>query len=93
VAKAIKAGTDIISGSSNPQPIIDAVNSGLLSEAEVDESVALLLTEMINLGLFEDPYVDPQNALDVVANQEAQQFADNAHLWILLRKPHMHLSG
>ncbi|MBM4761234.1 glycoside hydrolase family 3 N-terminal domain-containing protein [Bacillus sp. B15-48] len=80
VAKAINAGTDIISGSSNPQPIIDAVNSGLLSEKVVDRSVTLLLTEMMNLGLFEDPYVDPEEALEVVANQESQVLADEAHL-------------
>ena len=35
---------------------------------------------MMNLGLFEDPYVDPQHALDVVANPEAQELADEAHL-------------
>lgn len=34
---------------------------------------------MMNLGLFEDPYVDPQNALDVVDNPETQQLADEAH--------------
>jgi beta-glucosidase len=79
MAKAIIAGTDIISGSSNPQLIIDAVNSGILSEEEVNESVSLLLSEMMNLGLFEDPYVDPQNALNVVDNPEVQQLADEAH--------------
>ncbi|MFC4801952.1 glycoside hydrolase family 3 N-terminal domain-containing protein [Neobacillus sp. GCM10023253] len=80
VAKAIKAGTDIISGSSDPQLIIDAVKSGLLPESEVNESVTLLLTEMMNLGLFEDPYVNPQQALDVVADPKAQALADEAHL-------------
>ncbi|WP_052342625.1 glycoside hydrolase family 3 protein [Bacillus sp. EB01] len=80
VAKAIKAGTDIISGSSDPQLIINAANSGLLSEAEVNESVTLLLTEMMNLGLFEDPYVDPQVALKVVEDAKSQQLADEAHL-------------
>jgi beta-glucosidase len=79
VAKAINAGTDIISGSSDPTLIIKAVEQGILTEAEVNKSVRLLLTEMMNLGLFEDPYVDPQNALDVVANPEAQQLADKAH--------------
>ena len=34
---------------------------------------------MMNLGLFENPYVDPQHALDVVANPEAQKLADEAH--------------
>jgi beta-glucosidase len=79
MAKAINAGTDIISGSSDPQLIIDAVGQDILSVDEVNESVTLLLTEMMNLGLFEDPYVDPQNALDVVANPEVQQIADEAH--------------
>lgn len=35
---------------------------------------------MMNLGLFEDPYVVSQNALDVVANPEAQELAYEAHL-------------
>lgn len=79
VAKAINAGTDIISGSSDPLPIVQAVEQGLLTEEAVNESVSLLLTEMMNLGMFEDPYVDPQNALDVVANPEAQERAYEAH--------------
>lgn len=79
MAKAINAGTDIISGSSNPQLIIDAIGQGLLTEDEVNKSITLLLTEKMNLGLFEDPYVDPQNAIDVVDNAEVQQLADEAH--------------
>jgi beta-glucosidase len=80
VAKAINAGTDIISGSSDPSLIIQAVEQDLLKESVVNESVSLLLTEMMNLGLFEDPYVDPQHALDVVAIPEAQELAYEAHL-------------
>ncbi|MBZ5750686.1 glycoside hydrolase family 3 protein [Metabacillus rhizolycopersici] len=80
VAKAINAGTDIISGSSDPSLIVKAVEQGLLKESVVNESVSLLLTEMMNLGLFEDPYVDPQHALDVVANPKAQELAYEAHL-------------
>lgn len=78
-AKAIKAGTDIISGASDPAPIIEAVESGLLSEDSIDESVSLLLSEMMNLGLFEDPYVDPQHALEVVDNEEVKELAYEAH--------------
>lgn len=80
MAKAINAGTDIISGSSDPTLITKAVEQGILTEEEVNKSVTLLLTEMMNLGLFEDPYVDPQNALDVVANPEAKELAADAHL-------------
>lgn len=87
VAKAINAGTDIISGSSEPELIIGAVKKGLLSEKTVNESITLLLTEMMDLGLFEDPYVDAQHALDVVANPKAQELAYEAHLksLVLLR--------
>lgn len=86
-AKAINAGTDIISGSSEPEHIINAVDQGLLSMEAVNESVTLLLSEMMNLGLFEDPYVDAQHALDVVANPKAQELAYEAHLksLVLLR--------
>ncbi|MFC0561015.1 glycoside hydrolase family 3 protein [Halalkalibacter alkalisediminis] len=80
MAKAVNAGTDIISGSSDPTLIIDAVEQGLLTEEKVDQSVSRLLREMMQLGLFEDPYVDPQHALDVVANPEVQELADEAHL-------------
>ncbi len=80
MAKAINAGTDIISGSSDPTLITKAVEQGILTVDEINKSVSLLLTEMMNLGLFEDPYVDPQNALDVVANPEAKELAAEAHL-------------
>ena len=41
--------------------------------------MAYLLTEMMKLGLFENPYVDPKRALEVVNNPESQEKADLAH--------------
>lgn len=79
-AKAINAGTDIISGSSEPEIIVRAVEQGLLTEEAVNESVTLLLTEMMNLGLFEDPYVDAQEALNTVDNAKVDELAYEAHL-------------
>ncbi|RHW37612.1 glycoside hydrolase family 3 protein [Lysinibacillus yapensis] len=79
-AKAINAGTDIISGSSEPELIVKAVRQGLLKEEAVNESVTFLLTEMMNLGLFEDPYVDAQHALKVVDNPAVDELAYEAHL-------------
>ncbi|MCL7749720.1 glycoside hydrolase family 3 protein [Halalkalibacter alkaliphilus] len=78
-ARAINAGTDLISGNSDPQPIIDTVEQGLVEEERIDEAVSRLLTEMYKLGLFENPYVDPQNALEVVDRPESQEKADVAH--------------
>ena len=78
-AKALNAGTDIFSGVTNPAPIVNAVRQGLVSEAKVNRSVTYLLTEMMKLGLFENPYVDSKKALTVVENPVSQQRADLAH--------------
>ena len=79
VAKALEAGANIFSGQNNPQPIINAVKKGLVSEEKINRSVAYLLTEMMNLGLFENPYVDPKKALEVVNNPVSKEKADLAH--------------
>nr|WP_106780215.1 glycoside hydrolase family 3 N-terminal domain-containing protein [Lysinibacillus timonensis] len=78
-AKALNAGTNIFSGASDPSPIITAINEGLVEEAVVDRSVRYLITEMMMLGLFENPYVDPELALEIVNNPDAQELADEAH--------------
>lgn len=79
VAKAINAGTDIISGNEDPSLINQAIEEELLTEDMVDESISMLLTEMMNLGLFENPYADPQEALDVANDEEAHEKAYEAH--------------
>jgi beta-glucosidase len=79
VAKAINAGTNIISGGATPELVIEAVNSGLLKEAKVDESITYTLSEMMTLGLFEDPYVNPAEAIDAANNNEHRALAYEAH--------------
>ena len=45
----------------------------------MNRSVTYLLTEMMKLGLFENPYVDPKKALEVVNNPASQERANIAH--------------
>ncbi|RFB12711.1 glycoside hydrolase family 3 protein [Bacillus sp. HNG] len=78
-AKAINAGTNIFSGVPNPKPIINAVNQGLVKEEQINRSATYILTEMMKLGLFENPYVDPEQALTIANNPESQKVADDAH--------------
>jgi beta-glucosidase len=78
-AKAVKAGVNLFSESTIPQALIDTVNQGLLTEADLNPSVRLLLTEMFNLGLFENPYVDPAQAQIVARSAGAQMVAEQAH--------------
>ncbi len=70
VAAAINGGTDTLSGFNKVQTIIDLVNAGLVSEARVNLAAERLLAPMFDMGLFEDPYVDPAVATATVGNDE-----------------------
>lgn len=56
--KSVEAGVDQYGGESDPEYIVDLVNSGDISEARIDESVRRILKNKFDLGLFEEPFVD-----------------------------------
>jgi beta-glucosidase len=76
--KALDAGVDIFSGGADPALLLETVKKGMVSEARIDESIAKLLKEKFDLGLFENPYVDVENAVKTVGNAEFQKKADLA---------------
>ncbi|WP_349428674.1 glycoside hydrolase family 3 N-terminal domain-containing protein [Microbacterium sp. LWS13-1.2] len=78
-AKAIDAGVNVFSGDGNPRHLLDAVEQGLVTDFQLDTSVSFLLAEMFELGLFENPYVDPALAQAVAEDREIQSLADTAH--------------
>lgn len=78
-AKAVKAGTAIFSDVNDPSPLISAVQDGLLTEEDLNPAVKSLLTEIFELGLFENPYVDPDEAQRIADDPESQIIADEAH--------------
>ncbi|GAA4690703.1 beta-glucosidase [Promicromonospora umidemergens] len=78
-AKAIDAGTNLFSGGSDPAPLREAVDAGLVTEDGLDESLTYTLTEMFELGLFDDPYVDPEHAQQTGDDPASQAKADEAH--------------
>jgi beta-glucosidase len=67
-AMAIDAGLDLELPSTDcyGQPLLDALDSGLVSEHTVDDAVRRVLAAKFELGLFDDPYVDPPRAADAV---------------------------
>lgn len=75
---AIDAGTDVLSGFNSHQQILGLVESGAMSQARLDLSVSRLLREQFELGLFENPYVDPIHAATVVGNPSFKAKADVA---------------
>ena len=78
-AKAVKAGVNIFSDNNSPQGLIDAVKQHLLEESELNPSVTYLLKEIFRLGLFEDPYTDPEKAQAIANSTESAARADEAH--------------
>jgi beta-glucosidase len=76
--KALNAGVDIFSGSADPTTLIEVVKKGMVSEERINQSVAKLLKEKFDLGLFENPYVNVDDAVKIVGNKEATAAADLA---------------
>jgi beta-glucosidase len=76
--KAIEAGVDRLGGEPGPEPIVELVKEGGLAEARIDESARRILRVHFALGLFENPYVSPDEASRTVKKAEFQQKADLA---------------
>jgi len=71
------AGLDIASVGNDleAEALVDLVESGDLAESVVDESVRRVLALKFRLGLFEDPYVEKEHALETVGADDHQQAA------------------
>ncbi|WP_243878903.1 glycoside hydrolase family 3 N-terminal domain-containing protein [Streptomyces sp. KS 21] len=69
-ARALDAGSDQFGGEQCPEVIVDLVRSGRIPESRIDVSVARLLREKFVLGLFENPYVDPDAAAQTVGRAD-----------------------
>jgi beta-glucosidase len=76
--KILNAGCDQFGGESRPELVVQLVQEKKLLEARLDESVRRLLREKFILGLFEQPFTDPESAVSIVGNAEFQREADIA---------------
>ena len=55
-----------------PDLIVQAVEEGLVTEEDFNEHVARVLRNKFELGLFEDPYSDWEDALELIGSEEYQ---------------------
>jgi beta-glucosidase len=75
-ALAVKAGVNIELPEPDCYPnIVELVRKGILKESQLDELIAPMLLWKFKLGLFEDPYVDPDKAEAVVGCEAHRQLA------------------
>jgi beta-glucosidase len=75
-ALAVRAGVNI----DFPEPdcylhLVELVHQGRLKESQLDELVAPMLFWKFKMGLFEDPYVDPDEAERVVGSETNRKLA------------------
>lgn len=70
VAAAINGGTDTLSGFSDVSVITDLYEADLISEERIDLAAERLLEPLFDMGLFENPYVDPDVATATVGADE-----------------------
>ena len=77
-AKAINAGIDQIGGTEDSSVLLAALKAHKISQQRIDDAVLRILIQKFQQGLFEDPYVDSGNAVEVVASTKFQAEALNA---------------
>ena len=74
--KIIAAGCDQLGGEALPELLVELVRAGRISEERIDESVRRLLRDKFRLGLFDDPYVDPEEAERICGCAEFRSAGD-----------------
>lgn len=72
---ALMSGVDVDLGGDAYRTLVDAVRQGKLDEKYVDTAVERVLTQKFRMGLFENPYVDPDKAAATVNNGHAGEVA------------------
>jgi beta-glucosidase len=76
---AIEAGVDIELPDPDSYPLlVQLVKDGKVSEASIDKAVARNLRLKFLLGLFENPYVDPERTVAVTNSQAHRELAAEA---------------
>ena len=64
VEKALNAGIDVLGGEICVELVLQLINEGRISEERIDESVRRILKLNFELGLYDNPYIDLENALE-----------------------------
>jgi beta-glucosidase len=86
---ALDAGVDQFGGERRTDLVIELLESGRLSEERVDASVRRLRAVKFALGLFDEPFLDVEPALDEVGRAEdmARGHAAQARAVTILKTP------
>ncbi len=78
--KVINAGCDQFGGEDSPEQLIALVKEGKISEVRINASVRRLLKDKFTIGLFENPYVDQNEALKIATAPHKLKMAEVAQV-------------
>jgi beta-glucosidase len=78
LVKIVEAGCDQLGGEELPDQLAQLVRDGRIAESRIDESARRLLRDKFRLGLFDDPYVDPDGAERVCGSPEFRAAGERA---------------
>ena len=83
----VLAGVDQIGGDNDPSVILASVKDGGIPIAVIDVAARRALRPLFQLGMFEDPYVDPEQTKVTVASESfmAAGFAAQVRSSVLLK--------
>ena len=70
----INAGVDQMGSETQPELVLELVKEGRVSEDRINQAASRILQWHFALGLFENPYVDPENAAQVLQSAENEAF-------------------
>ncbi len=84
--KILMAGVDQFGGNNDKGPIMEAYDmmiedhGQIFADERFAESARRLLTNIFNAGLFEDPYLDPDESVEIVGNADFMEAGYEAQL-------------
>lgn len=104
---SINAGVDQFGAETTPELIVELVTEGRVKEDRINLAASRILLWHFKLGLFEDPYVDPEAAATIVKSEKNQQSGFQAQLESIVllsndgtlpvsktdKKPDLYISG
>ncbi len=93
--KILDAGCDQFGGEECPEVILELVRGGQISEARIDQSARRLLRDKFRLGLFDNPYLDPEESASIVGNPAFRAAGERAQRksLVLLKQGSLPLSN
>jgi len=84
--KIIMAGVDQFGGNNDAGPVVEAYNMGVeelgeeFMRARMEQSAVRLLKNIFRVGLFENPYLNPEETINIAGNTEFMKAGYDAQL-------------